>query len=181
MKEEFFDAGTELVAHGEKCPSVMFVVQGKIDLKVIDKSGEKFLLQSLKQGDMLGQYSVLFDEPLLFTAHAVSNLRILTIDQSFFMEYKDTINGLEDAIYEAETHVEDYGMPLCDFKLFATVSSPLKRFRRAVKHVIILNKSNKSSKSKFMEILSEVQSNVKKDMRRKMKDIQKEIRKKMIR
>lgn len=54
MKEEFFDAGTELVSHGEKCPSVMYVVQGKIDLKVIDKSGEKFLLQSLKQGDMLG-------------------------------------------------------------------------------------------------------------------------------
>ena len=88
----------------------------------------------------MGQYSVLFDEPLMFTAHAVSNLRVLTIDQSFFMEYKDTINGLEDAICEAETHVEDFGLPLCDFKLFATATSPLMRFRRAVNYVMILNR-----------------------------------------
>lgn len=87
------------------------------------------------------------------------------------MEYKDTITGLEDAIYEAETHVEDYGMPLCDFKLFATVSSPLKRFRRAVNYVIILNKSNKSSKSKFLELLDNMQSKIKRDMRKKMKHI----------
>ena len=110
---------------------------------------------------MLGQYSVLFDEPLLFTATAVSNLRLLTIDQSFFTEYKDTIQGLEDAIYEAETHVEDFGMPLCDFKLFATDANPLMRFRRAVNHIIILNKSNKSSKNKFVKLLGNVQTQIK--------------------
>lgn len=85
------------------------------------------------------------------------------------MEYKDTINGLEDAIYEAETHVEDFGMPLCDFKLFAPSASPLMRFRKAVNYVITLNRLNKSSKSKFVELLGNVQAKIKKDTKRKIK------------
>lgn len=86
MKEEFFETGTEILAAGEDCTAIHFVVQGKIELQIFNSVGEKFVLATLRQGDVLGQYSILFNESHLFTTVAATNVRLLKIDQDFFLE-----------------------------------------------------------------------------------------------
>ena len=36
MKEEYYEKGTEIISCNEKCTSIMFVVQGHIELQVHD-------------------------------------------------------------------------------------------------------------------------------------------------
>jgi len=40
---------------------------------------------------MIGQYSILFNESFIFNAVAETNVRILKLDQSFFIDYKEII------------------------------------------------------------------------------------------
>jgi len=47
----------------------------------------------LKQGDIIGQYSALFGEPVKFTARATTKLRLLTLKQEFFSENLDGIGS----------------------------------------------------------------------------------------
>ena len=48
------------MASGEKCNNLIFIVNGVVDLEVFDKEGNSRLLAQLCQGDLIGQYSVLF-------------------------------------------------------------------------------------------------------------------------
>mmetsp|Transcript_34327 Transcript_34327/g.52595 ORF Transcript_34327/g.52595 Transcript_34327/m.52595 type:complete len:135 (-) Transcript_34327:473-877(-) len=121
LKEEHFEEGTEIIGTGEPCTSLIFVVQGLIELQIFDQDGNKYILDTLKQGDVIGQYSVLFNEGFLFTTVAKTSVRILSLDQSFFVDQKDEIDGLEDAIFEAEEFVKEYGIPICDFRVFSGV------------------------------------------------------------
>lgn len=60
MEEQIYQAGSEIVASGEKCNNLIFIVNGVVDLEVFDKEGNSRLLAQLCQGDLIGQYSVLF-------------------------------------------------------------------------------------------------------------------------
>ena len=48
----------------------MFVVTGYIELQVYNTFGEVYILDTLVQGDIIGMYSILFNEGFLFTAMA---------------------------------------------------------------------------------------------------------------
>ena len=86
---------------------------------------------------------MLFNESFVFTLIASSNVRILSLDQEFFVNNQDSIEGLKECMLEAEEYVEQNGIPICDFKIFSkTKLSPLKKFKRAVEHVKILGKLN---------------------------------------
>jgi len=61
---------------------------------------------------------VLFDEESNFTVKALSNVRILTLTQEFFIQNKETIEGIEEAIEYAEEIADEFGVPICDFKVF---------------------------------------------------------------
>jgi CRP-like cAMP-binding protein len=54
LKEEFYEKGTEIITSGENCTQIFFVVQGTIELQVVNSIGEKFVLETLKQGDIIG-------------------------------------------------------------------------------------------------------------------------------
>ncbi len=58
----------------------MFVVQGQVDVLVFDKNGGETVLDSVGQGGIIGQYSVLFDETPIFSAVARTRVRVLTLD-----------------------------------------------------------------------------------------------------
>ena len=70
LKEEVYEADSEILATNEPCTAMYFVVQGRINLYIHSSLGEKHLLQCLKQGDVLGQYSVLFNQKFLFSVEA---------------------------------------------------------------------------------------------------------------
>ena len=65
---------------------------------------------------------------------------------------------------KAEKHVEHFGVPMCDFKKYdRNEPTSIIKFRRAVEHVIILNKLNKKTKCKLLDLLDELQLKLKKE------------------
>lgn len=71
-----------------------------------------YLLDTLKQGDTIGQYSVLFGQALEFNATAKTSVRILTLSENFFAHFgneadccEDYITGFHEAIDRAQEHV----------------------------------------------------------------------------
>jgi hypothetical protein len=94
----------------------------------------------------------------LFSAVAKTAVRVLTLDQEFFLNSKDFIVGLADCIEIAEDFIVNNQIPLCDFKLHSKKQmTPIEKFRRATNHVITLNKLNRESKEgKFFTIIKHI-------------------------
>mmetsp|Transcript_26747 Transcript_26747/g.40811 ORF Transcript_26747/g.40811 Transcript_26747/m.40811 type:complete len:129 (+) Transcript_26747:524-910(+) len=84
MEEEFIEKGADVVCAGEACSSIIFLVHGVLELLIFDNDGNEFVLDVLKPGDIVGQYSVIFSESFLFTVRTKSNARILHLRNSFF-------------------------------------------------------------------------------------------------
>lgn len=82
-----YQPGSEILQMGEKCDFMVFIVNGLAELQVVDPDGVVHILEELKQGDVVGQYSALFDMQLMFNMIAKSNVRVLTLDQKFFVQY----------------------------------------------------------------------------------------------
>lgn len=62
----------------------MFVVNGLVEIEVEDNNHNKYLLDTLKQGDLIGQYSVLFGQEIEFNATAKTHCRLLQLPDTFF-------------------------------------------------------------------------------------------------
>ena len=48
MQDEFFEKGTEVIGVGEPCNSILFVVQGQLELKICDRYGKEYVIESLQ-------------------------------------------------------------------------------------------------------------------------------------
>ena len=89
----------------DECSKIFFLVNGCVDLEILGNDGSIKILDTLEQGDIIGQFSVLFHTKLVFRVIAkTTSVRILTLGDDFFVEYgdKDSIDGLSDAIQMAE-------------------------------------------------------------------------------
>ena len=47
MVDEFFEKGTEISGIGEICNSIIFIVSGKLELKIYDKFNDEYRLEIL--------------------------------------------------------------------------------------------------------------------------------------
>jgi len=68
-------------------------------------------------------------------------VRVLTLDQDFFIKNREEIEGLEDAIIECEDTVEAGGTPLCDFQKFYKANSLREKLQRAKEKAVLLKTS----------------------------------------
>ena len=59
MVEQTIAQGAEIFHVGDKCTSIVFIVNGLVDVELLDADQNKYLMDTLKQGDCIGQYSVL--------------------------------------------------------------------------------------------------------------------------
>lgn len=104
----------------EECSRIYFIVNGCVDLEIMGKDGSLRILETLEQGDIIGQFSVLFHTKFVFRIVAkTTSVRILTLDDAFFVEYgdKNSIEHLGEAIEMAENFEKKWGLPTCDFYL----------------------------------------------------------------
>ena len=82
---------------------------------------------------------MLFEEDFMYTAVARTEVQLFSLDQSFFLNKKHTIKGLEDAIFFAEAFTEEFGLPCCDFHIFDFVPlKPRGKFRRGINHMKVI-------------------------------------------
>ena len=164
MSEEYIEAGTEIISSGEIIKSIIFIVEGDISLTVFDSQGNEITLENLNQGDVIGQYSVLFNEEIMFSVKALTNARILTLSEEFFSKNKEYIDGIEDAIIEAEDFVDKYGIPICDFKPFVLCDTKFGKIRRALnraKRLINCDILDKAQHFMSEKVLNSVRKDVK--------------------
>lgn len=128
MEEHIYQAGSEIIASGDKCLNIYFIVNGIVDLEVFDSKGNSQLLGQLCQGDLIGQYSALFSEDLSFSVISKTQVRMLTLPERFFSSFSNqmqfmgedetVIDGLDEALDRAQEHVDQFGVPICDFKVY---------------------------------------------------------------
>ena len=132
LRDEYFEKGTEIISEGEQCKSMMFVVSGKVEILGLDKKGEESHICFLQQGDVIGQYSYLFDEQFNFTVRCSTKVRVLSLSQEILIKNQSTIDGIGKVIKRAENIANQTGVPICDFKQFDSKPTPAKKFRRAL-------------------------------------------------
>ena len=86
-----------LLDFDNECIKMFFIVNGCVDLEILGNDGSVKILDTLEQGDTIGQFSVLFHSKLVFRVIAkTTSVRVLTLGENFFVEYgdKDSIEGL---------------------------------------------------------------------------------------
>lgn len=138
----------------------------------MDSEGNILVLETLREGDSIGQFSVLFETKLVFRIMAkTTSVRYLTLDDTFFVEYgdkdygdKDTLKPLKEAIQEANNYEKEFGLPICDFQKYPfeeDTSNMMDRpkeiriqhyksvFKTMGKRMILLSKMNKLSRQQF--------------------------------
>ena len=54
MVEQIHQPGSEIMQMGEKCQSLAFIVNGEVELQVVDQEGSVHVLETLRQGDFIG-------------------------------------------------------------------------------------------------------------------------------
>ena len=47
LRDEFYDEGVEIITNGESCDSLIFVVKGLIELKIVDNDANYHTLEVL--------------------------------------------------------------------------------------------------------------------------------------
>lgn len=110
-----------ILDYDQECQKIYFVVNGAVDLEIVTNDGETRVLETLEQGDIVGQYAVLYHTKSVYRLVAKTNMvRVLTLGDEFFVEYgeKESIPSLKDAIKLAEDFEKEWGLPTCDYKKF---------------------------------------------------------------
>ena len=54
MKETIYQPGKEIIKVGDPCSAILFIVNGLLDIEIVDTNLSKHLLDTLKQGDTIG-------------------------------------------------------------------------------------------------------------------------------
>ena len=67
LQEEYINEGTLVFEAGIPACQIIFVVQGIVDLELIDNEDySKTLLDTLQQGDIISPFSIHSGDPILF-------------------------------------------------------------------------------------------------------------------
>lgn len=90
MQDFIYQKDHVILDFDQNCNKIFFIVNGCVDLEIIDNSGRLRVLETLEQGDFIGQFSVLFHTKLIFRIVAkTTSTRVLTLGDDFFVEYAD--------------------------------------------------------------------------------------------
>lgn len=90
----------------------MFVVQGDIEVEVHNSKGECCTLDILKQGDIMGQYSILTETGFRFEANVLTDGYMFVLSKDFLLNQQHKIEGLSYAMIFANELVVEDGVPI---------------------------------------------------------------------
>ncbi len=94
---------------GDKPDNVYMILQGKVKLLVPDKNNGSFAKLLLNRGQLFGELGVIKETPRRATAIAQSNLKLLSIDGSYF---KSSVSVTADFITMLSTLQQIYQLPM---------------------------------------------------------------------
>ncbi len=78
----FYKPGEYLTKTGEKGDCAFVIVEGEAEIKINNK-----VVSTLKEGEVIGELALLTDEVRSADVVAKSDMRVMTLDKSIFMEY----------------------------------------------------------------------------------------------
>jgi CRP-like cAMP-binding protein len=106
MHEEKLESHTEVFTQGEQCEFIIFIVEGKVDIKMEDKNGIPVKVDTLEKGSIIGSDSILFKKEILFTAQAEGNIRIFKLQKSYLMTIGENFFGLGEILTAAKENFD---------------------------------------------------------------------------
>lgn len=142
---------------GEACDAVYFVLKGVIAVFV--KSGdEEVVIDYLGKGSVIGQYSIVSGESMLFGIKAVmaGGSALLCLDRSTLEKMRMKRHELDQVLLNAEDNIEKLGTPQIDFLMFNDLADEqrkaagikpdksrirIKKFQRAIRRLILLTRA----------------------------------------
>ena len=96
----------------------MFVIEGEIELTVNNRQNtESCMLDILKSGDTIGQFSVLKQKGFLINGTATKESRVYYLDSDFLTNYKEKIEGLCGALNHGIELMKGKGVPIEDYTI----------------------------------------------------------------
>ena len=96
-QQEFFQAGQQVCAADDVLDRLYIVVDGCFKGVIHSQSGERTKL-FVNAGEVLGQYSLLFNETALADIHAEFDTTTLTVDRATFLELLEQIPQLREIL-----------------------------------------------------------------------------------
>lgn len=157
---ENFEQGAKVITRGTECTCIHFIISGEMEL-VVDRDNREHMLDILREGAVVGSYSIFNDSPYQFTGRARTSLSMLVLTQEDLLHLTEQHERLQDAIEGATEWVIDNEVPVCDYtipKIIEAENDPffghLHRLRRAVHRVIILNRAREPKRIKIIELIN---------------------------
>ena len=94
--------GTVVVREGESGGAMYFVEEGRLEVSVVSDS-EPRIMGFLRTGDIFGERSLVTGEPRSATVRALSEVRLLKLDQKDFADLSARFDGLASRVEELVT------------------------------------------------------------------------------
>lgn len=82
-----FSAGSQIISEGESGEEVFFIISGKVKVTLYGEEGREIVLSILRQGDMVGEMSIIDDLPRSANVEAIEDLDCLVIGKQAFLNY----------------------------------------------------------------------------------------------
>ena len=76
LEEEMYIQGYDLFNPGDECDSILFILEGKVRITILDENDKEFTLDYLQKGDIIGQKSILYSQQYGITATAINEVKV---------------------------------------------------------------------------------------------------------
>lgn len=135
---------------GEQVTGIFIIIKGVVE--VFTKLGDNtFTLDYLTKGSVIGQYSSIASEQLLFGMRSVvsggSSLLLLHTSTLDVLRLKR--NELETLLLQAEDQIEKWSIPTIDYVIYnddkvkqlSAKEDAIRKFQRAIKRMLVIKRS----------------------------------------
>jgi CRP-like cAMP-binding protein len=75
---------------------LIFIIDGEVNVEVKDSEGNICHIDTLKKGDVVGQYSIINESELFFSLTTHTDCKIMTVDRDYLLNCQ--IAGMKEAI-----------------------------------------------------------------------------------
>jgi len=117
LKQDHYDAEKYLVRAGDACHSIIFIVEGQIELVAKLQDGDG-VMDRFNAGAVMFMHGLLSNEVHAYSAKAVTTVKVLTLSKWTLTDLRKMSQALDDKLAEVEEYCNIFKVPAMDFRLF---------------------------------------------------------------
>jgi CRP-like cAMP-binding protein len=103
-----------MISNGDVCDSVIFVIDGKIEIEV-EQDGDSQVIASLKRGDIIGCQGILEGDDYDFSAICMSTVNVFKLPKAYIDDNVNKVQGIKELLMSAISYYEENPNDFYDF------------------------------------------------------------------